>query len=231
MSSQGYSRWLVLWLAFALAGGAILGFGIGRGTAAAGETIVREVVREVPKEVVKIREVEKKVEVPFILEDQPWEKDAKVFYKKYLKAKDEPSVAELRGIKAVYVLVSMKDETGRLNETLRSEMETKLKLELRRLGIRVVRDGEVVPERYVLSITILPLWDDKGYTCSYSAEMQLACEAFGERNGEVVRLYALPYARNYVGVAGSRVVRDEVSGAAQKLTDQFLNSYLEANPR
>jgi hypothetical protein len=138
---------------------------------------------------------------------------------------DTPSQrATLKGIKAVAVAVEDTNADAERDGLTRNQLQTDVEQRLRRAGITLDNDAPGILAVFVNTLKI-----ESGFYV-YAIRVQFRQRVRMERNLKIAALASTWEAPSVVGTVGTRALRD-VRGSVRDRVDQFINAYLEQNPK
>ncbi len=132
--------------------------------------------------------------------------------------------ATLKGIKAVAVAVEDTNATAERDGLTRNRLQSDVEQRLRQAGITVDNDAPGILAVYVNTLKI-----ESGFYV-YAIRVQFRQRVRMERNLTIAALASTWEAPSVVGTVGTRVLRD-VRGSVRVRVDEFINAYLEQNPK
>ena len=138
---------------------------------------------------------------------------------------DTPSQrATLRGIRAVAVVVEDTHADAQRDGLTRRQLQTDVEQRLRQAGIKVHNDAPGFLDVFVNTLKI-----ESGFY-AYAIRVQFRQRVRMERNLKIAALASTWEAPSVVGTVGTRALRD-VRGSVRDRVDEFINAYLEQNPK
>ena len=149
---------------------------------------------------------------------------------------DQSDAQILNGLKTVIVSVTGVPQEVENNGLSQLQIQTDVELRLRQNGIRVVGHKEVINRGIYsvasfLNVNVNFLKDkDEGFY-AYSINVELGDTIRLVRNQNVKVGNAITWQQGSVGFVGITRVKDYMRSEILRLTDQFLNDYLKANPK
>jgi hypothetical protein len=132
--------------------------------------------------------------------------------------------ATLKGIEAVAVVVEDTNADAARDGLTRDQLQSDVEQRLRQAGITV--DNHALG---VLAVFVNTLKIESGFY-AYAIRVQFRQWVRMERNLTIAALASTWEASSVVGVIGTRALRD-VRGSVRDRVDQFINAYLEQNPK
>jgi hypothetical protein len=132
--------------------------------------------------------------------------------------------ASLKGIKAVAVVVEKMRADAERDGLTRNQLQTDVEQRLRQAGITVDNQAPGF-----LAIFVNTLKVESGFYV-YAIRVQFKQTVRIERNSKIAVLASTWEAPSVVGTVGTRALRD-VRGSVRDRVDEFINAYLEQNPR
>ncbi len=132
--------------------------------------------------------------------------------------------ATLKGIKAVAVAVEDTHADAERDGLTRNRLQSDVEQRLRQAGITVDNDAPGILAVYVNTLKI-----ESGFYV-YAIRVQFRQRVRMERNLTIAALASTWEAPSVVGTVGTRVLRD-VRGSVRVRVDEFINAYLEQNPK
>ncbi len=132
--------------------------------------------------------------------------------------------ATLKGIKAVAVAVEDTNATAERDGLTRNQLQTDVEQRLRRAGITVDNHAPGLLAVFVNTLKI-----ESGFY-AYAIRVQFRQRVRMERNLKIAALASTWEAPSVVGTVGTKALRD-VRGSVRERVDQFINAYLEQNPK
>jgi hypothetical protein len=140
------------------------------------------------------------------------------------------SLTELPGVRVVVGQLTPEASEGGLDSV---GIRTTVELELRRAGVRVVRDEDVhlQPGLGTLLVNLVVMRDRTTGGYVYRAKMELRQDVRLARQADVVIPATTWAARDAIIALGGRFnLRDDVAGTHRAQVAEFLNDYFTANP-
>lgn len=147
-------------------------------------------------------------------------------------AGEEPSAgAKLAGLSGVFVAVEEIRADAERDGLFRSTLQTDVELKLRQAGVRVLTEAEAsaTPGRPWLYLTVAT-YRGRENIYAYSIRLALLERAIPVRN-PTISLGALTWrATGKLGLVGAENL-SQLREPIRDTVDQFINAYLEANPK
>jgi hypothetical protein len=137
------------------------------------------------------------------------------------------SPESLKGISAIQVIVQPLDPEAERDGLTQDQLQAGVEVRLRKAGIRVLSTRE--PRTPCLSLNVNTLKDRSGlYTFSIHLEFMRGVPL--DRHHSVVTL-APTWSVGDIDTVDERLLRESERSRVDDAVDQFINAYLEQNPR
>jgi hypothetical protein len=137
-------------------------------------------------------------------------------------ATSQSKLDKIKGVEEIDILISL--DEGFIKETGLSEkrIENLISVKFRQSGIKITKEAR---DTFFVNVLFT-----KAYCCATLVGTQLWSPSYLERNLELTLSNAWEDSTLISGNAGSRL-GDSVVSCIEECLDEFLNLYLEANPR
>lgn len=188
--------------------------------------LVALVAKESPKEKVITKEIQVPAQIP-----EEYER-AMTFYKLFANVGPMPENESLKGIKAVAVNIILNDDTKKIVDE--QKIRTNIELNLRKSGI-IVKENWPIVLNY--SLQIMP--DDQKGDQVFSYVISINCNV--EEQGTILQNFREPmgvpvlvlnrvWQTGKLGILGTSKL-DSLTKYATECVDEFVNKWLESNPK
>lgn len=148
-----------------------------------------------------------------------------LFHSKAFGDDTEATREALRGLKGVYVGISLGDDIKQ-SGLLASQVKTDVELKLRNAGIKLISKNESDDMIGTPWLSLTVEGDTKKGSTLYTSELSLRQDAYLVRNFLTVHV-----ATWSVGRIGLTYKLETIRSSAKDLTDKFVNAYLSVNPK
>lgn len=148
-----------------------------------------------------------------------------------LRAGERPEEASLRGLPGIQVVVEEIDPESAPYVPTRSEIQTRIELELRRYTVKVLTEDESAktPGQPYLYVNVNLMLNDSVGFIAYATQVQLRQMATPDRDPSwPVPLWVTTWKTGGIATVGLRNARDNVMKNVMGFTDEFINVFLKA---